>query len=182
MFSIQDCHEERSELQPNRKRMIAMTMDPLQRSRMNQMKMMMLIQVKHTSNHLELDKLKIFSSRLHLVESGLPKKTVAETVNSACKYLVNLNGQSSLITLKKYLTSECGETYVARNNDRIKTELKSMFTNNVIYPAHRSKTGSKPSVTVAFKFRSVKQAARRVPMAEKKMAQKKAAKATNKKN
>lgn len=79
--------------------------------------------------------------------------------------------------LKNYLISECGEIYVARNYERIKTELKSMFSNDVIYPAKR---GTKPSVTVQFKFRPVKSASRRIPAAEKKMAQKVAQKkATN---
>lgn len=101
-----------------------------------------------------------------------PKKTVAETVNSAAKYLVDLNQHTSLVTLKKYLISECGEVYVIRNTERIKTEVKEMFKNNVIYPAHRSKTNKPPTVTVQFKFRAVKAPKRRLSVVEKKMAEK----------
>lgn len=115
--------------------------------------------------------------RLHFVEPTtadlLPKKTIVETVNYAAKYLADLNGQTSLIVLKKYLTSECGDVYVSRNNERIKTEVKEMFKKDLIYPVHRMKNGSLPGVTAAFKFRAVKGRARRLSTVEKKMVEKK---------
>lgn len=139
-------------------------------------------------NHraITLDKIIIsFFVYLFFIEPNnadeLPKKTVAETVQYAAKYLVNLNGQSSLIMLKKYLTSECGEIYVTRHTERIKSEVKEMFKNDVIYPAHRSKTSRAPSVSVQFKFRAAKVKARRVSLAQKKMVQKKAKAAASKK-
>lgn len=110
----------------------------------------------------------------------MPKKTVAETVNYAVAHLVNSNRQSSLVMLKKYLVSDCGEAYVSRNYDRVKTELKAMFERKDIRPAKQSI--KKPSVTTAFTLATVKKSSRRVSVVKNKMVQKKAkAKATNKK-
>lgn len=110
----------------------------------------------------------------------MPKQTVAETVIFAAKYLVDDHGQTSLAGLKKYLLAECGEVYVARNYDRIKKQLKEMFSSKEIYAVHRSKTSRPPAVTAQFKFRAVKKNVRRVSSAHLKMVQK-TARAANKK-
>lgn len=92
--------------------------------------------------------------------------------------MVDLDGQTSLVTLKKYLEKECGEVYVERNYERIKGELKEMFKREEIHPANRLKRNKKPSVSVSFKFGQKKSS--KAALANAKMVQKNA-KAKNKK-
>lgn len=82
------------------------------------------------------------------------KKTVADVVRAGAMHLVEMNGHASLAVLKKFLTSENGVDYVARNYERIKVSLKKMFESDEVQPVKRMK--SKPTVAVQFKFKAVK--------------------------